>query len=64
MVNRRREIVTKVVDPEMRERQLSAIKTSFGSSIEDIGLNFTLPGDNSIELKPDGAKTEVTLENL
>lgn len=64
MAHRRREIKQKVNDPENLERQLSSIKTSFGSSIEEIGLNFTLPGDNHIELKVDGAKTEVTLENL
>jgi E3 ubiquitin-protein ligase TRIP12 len=46
------------------ERQLSNVKTSFGAPIEEIGLNFTLPGDPSIELKPEGAKTTVTLENL
>lgn len=54
----------KVSDPDLLERQLSNIKTSFGADIEEIGLNFTMPGDGAIELKPDGAKTSVTLENL
>lgn len=56
MANRRKEIVTKFTDPEVLERQLSNIKTSFGAPIEEIGLNFTLPGEPTIELKPDGAK--------
>jgi len=64
MANRRKQIVQKVSDPEVLERQLSNIKTSFGAPIEEIGLNFTLPGDPSIELKPDGAKIAVNLENL
>jgi E3 ubiquitin-protein ligase TRIP12 len=32
--------------------------------LEDLSLNFTLPGYPEIELKPDGKDTDVTLDNL
>lgn len=35
-----------------------------GARIEDLGLDFTLPGCPAIELSPDGANTSVTLENV
>lgn len=35
-----------------------------GAHIEDLGLDFTLPGYPAIELIPDGGNTPVTLENV
>ena len=35
-----------------------------GARIEDLSLDFTLPGYPAIELIPDGANTSVTLENV
>lgn len=35
-----------------------------GAHIEDLGLDFTLPGYPAIELIPDGGNTLVTLENV
>jgi E3 ubiquitin-protein ligase TRIP12 len=35
-----------------------------GSSIEAVGLDFTLPGYNSIELLPNGEKISVTIDNV
>lgn len=35
-----------------------------GAHIEDLGLDFTLPGYPAIELIPDGGNTTVTLENV
>ena len=35
-----------------------------GAHIEDLGLDFTLPGYPAIELVPDGANTPVTLKNV
>jgi len=32
--------------------------------IEDLGLNFTFPGYDYIELKKDGSKTVVNINNL
>lgn len=35
-----------------------------GCSVEDLGLDFTLPGDPSWELKPGGGDIAVTIDNL
>ena len=35
-----------------------------GAAVEDLGLDFTLPGYPSIELESNGAQTDVTIENL
>lgn len=35
-----------------------------GVCIDDLGLDFTLPGYPSIELLPNGAQTQVTIENV
>jgi E3 ubiquitin-protein ligase TRIP12 len=34
------------------------------ASIEDLGLDFTLPGYPTIELQPDGAEVDVTIDNV
>ncbi|PNS21757.1 hypothetical protein CAC42_1611 [Sphaceloma murrayae] len=34
------------------------------ATVEDLGLDFTLPGYPSIELEPGGANTDVTIENV
>lgn len=38
--------------------------TRAGVRIDDLGLDFTLPGYPSIELLPNGAQTPVTIENV
>ena len=48
---------------EQKELAIRAIEYQ-GSHIEDLGLDFTLPGYPTIELIPDGAKTTVTVENV
>ncbi|KAF2091587.1 hypothetical protein K490DRAFT_31708 [Saccharata proteae CBS 121410] len=35
-----------------------------GSHVEDLALDFTLPGYSSIEMVPDGANTLVTIDNV
>ncbi|KAH7032398.1 thyroid hormone receptor interactor 12 [Macrophomina phaseolina] len=35
-----------------------------GAHVEDLGLDFTLPGYPSIELIPEGANTSVTIDNV
>ena len=35
-----------------------------GAAVEDLGLDFTLPGYPTIELEPKGSQTDVTLENI
>ncbi|KAK7199713.1 HECT-domain (ubiquitin-transferase) [Novymonas esmeraldas] len=41
--------------------QLPGHKTTV--AVEDLGLDFTLPGDDSVELRPNGANVAVTAEN-
>lgn len=42
---------------------LSAL-TLDGADVADLGLDFTLPGQPEVELVPDGASIDVTLENV
>jgi len=35
-----------------------------GCPVEDLGLNFTLPGHASIELRKNGLNIDVTIDNL
>lgn len=54
-------------DPEHKQRVLGTLKLTFNNQeakLEDLSLNFTLPGYPEIELKPDGKETDVTLDNL
>ncbi len=46
-----------------RARAIKAV-TIQGVGVEDLGLDFTLPGHPSIELQPHGANTAVTIENV
>ena len=48
---------------DQKESAIQAIEYQ-GSRIEDLGLDFTLPGYPAIELVPDGAKKIVTIENV
>jgi E3 ubiquitin-protein ligase TRIP12 len=65
LANKKRDIDKAVfLDYEHKQRQLNALKTSQGARVEDLGLEFTLPGFDSIELKPNGKDEDVTLENL
>lgn len=43
--------------------QISKI-TLDGCPIEDLGLNFTLPGHPTIELRKSGQNIDVTIDNL
>ena len=46
---------------------LSTLKLTFNNlevKLEDLSLNFTLPGYPETELKPDGKDTDVNLDNL
>ena len=44
--------------------QAAASITVHGVGVEDLGLDFTLPGYPSIELLPHGSTTPVTIENV
>ncbi|KKY13545.1 putative thyroid hormone receptor interactor 12 [Diplodia seriata] len=54
-------------DPNMTPAQkvsaIEAIEVD-GAHVEDLGLDFTLPGYPNIELVEDGANTSVTIENV
>jgi len=43
---------------------LSSLTLPGGGSIEDLDLDFVLPGYPNIELKKNGKDTHVTLDNL
>lgn len=49
--------------PAQKVSAIEAIEID-GAHVEDLGLDFTLPGYPSIELVPDGANTSVTIENV
>ncbi|KAK4973955.1 hypothetical protein LTR28_011158 [Elasticomyces elasticus] len=49
--------------PVQKVHKQSAIEFA-GAKIEDIGLDFTLPGYSSIELQPNGANINVTIDNV
>ncbi|KAK4990001.1 Ubiquitin fusion degradation protein 4 [Elasticomyces elasticus] len=49
--------------PVQKVHKQSAIEFA-GAKIEDIGLDFTLPGYPSIELQPNGANIHVTIDNV
>ncbi|KAL1918123.1 uncharacterized protein VTP21DRAFT_3389 [Calcarisporiella thermophila] len=46
-----------------KQQALKAIRVR-GASVEELGLDFTLPGFPEIELKPSGADIEVTIHNV
>ena len=48
---------------DQKELSIQAIEYQ-GSRIEDLGLDFTLPGYPAIEMVPDGEKTTVTIDNV
>ena len=45
------------------KEQISSL-TMDGCSLEDLGLDFSLPGFPNIELMKSGAKTSLTIDNL
>lgn len=49
--------------PIQRAQKLSRIQVA-GATVEDLSLDFTLPGYPSIELVPGGADKPVTIENV
>lgn len=51
------------LNPVQKMQKLSKIQVD-GASVEDLGLDFTLPGYPSIELMPNGSNIAVTLENI
>ena len=65
LANQRKEIEKRVfLDIDAKKRQIHAIKTAQGARVEDLGLTFTFPGYEEIELKMNGKNTEVTIDNL
>jgi E3 ubiquitin-protein ligase TRIP12 len=48
---------------EQKEEQINAI-TIDGIAIDDLSLDFTLPGHPEIELKPNGSEESVTVHNI
>lgn len=51
------------LSPEQKQHALSEIKIN-GAHVEDLSLDFTLPGYPSIELVKDGSNVPVTIENV
>lgn len=49
--------------PAQKAHKMSLVQVA-GASIDDLGLDFTLPGYPAIELMPKGAQVSVTLENV
>lgn len=48
-----------------KQKSKAARKITFnGATVEDLGLDFTLPGYPSIELAPDGSNLQVTIDNV
>lgn len=62
-VNQLKWIHNEFSDPDYIYKNLKQVKFK-GSSISDLHLNFTLPGYDEIELKPNGKKEIVSLETL
>ncbi|KAJ3019883.1 Ubiquitin fusion degradation protein 4 [Thoreauomyces humboldtii] len=54
---------SKTLSPENRRKRLDDI-TIRGAHIEDLSLDFTLPGYPDTELLPDGRSVDVTLDNV
>ena len=50
-------------DPDIREKHLKRLDLK-GVRVENLHLNFTLPGYEQIELKPNGKNILVTTENI
>lgn len=50
-------------DSDIREKHLKHIDLK-GVRIEDLNLNFTLPGYEQVELKPNGKNIIVTIDNI
>lgn len=64
LVNRKNYILSRQDLPsEAKEKQILGIDYK-GISVGDLALHFTLPGYDSIELKPNGKNLLVTLDNL
>ena len=49
---------------ESRQLALSSLTLSGGGTVEDLDLDFILPGYQNIELKKSGKDLHVTLDNL
>ena len=62
--NRKREIDDMNCDQETKNRLNQAIRTASGTTLEDLGLYFTLPGYDDIELIRGGKDTMLTLDNV
>lgn len=62
--NSKREIDGKSYTPASQKSQAVRNVVINGAHIEDLSLDFTLPGYPTIELIPDGANTPVTLDNV
>lgn len=49
---------------DSRQLALSSLTLAGGGTVEDLDLDFVLPGYSNIELKKGGKDTRVTLDNL
>ncbi|KAG9957472.1 hypothetical protein KCU61_g9094, partial [Aureobasidium melanogenum] len=52
-----------IMTAEQKAQAIKDIKIK-DASIEDLGLDFTLPGYPTIELQPNGAEIDVTIDNV
>jgi len=50
--------------PQQKQDLISKLTMEKGVRVEQLDLDFTMPGDSSWELKPNGTDIPVTLENL
>ncbi|XP_025418550.1 E3 ubiquitin-protein ligase TRIP12 [Sipha flava] len=56
-------LIDESLNDEEKTEKISKI-TLDGCSVEDLGLNFTLPGHSTVELRKNGQNIDVTIENL
>ena len=63
IVKNKQQIYEDHTDPDIREKHISKLDLK-GTRVEDLALCFTLPGYDQVELKPNGKKILVTVENI
>lgn len=56
-------LIDNTLNDEQKTEKIRKI-TLDGCPVQDLGLNFTLPGHASIELRKNGANIDVTIDNL
>lgn len=63
VVNKRKIMEQGRLSPQQKAQKLARLQVH-GATIEDMSLDFTLPGYPSIELMPNGANVSVTIDNV